>query len=440
MIIYGKNSVLESLKSDLTINKLMILKNGHGFEKIIELAKEKGVRIEFVERNILDKQIQNNQGVVAFATDFKYSTVDEILQSKKGEHPFVVILDGIEDPHNLGAIIRSAECAGVDGIIIPSRRAVQVNETVIKTSVGAINNVKIASVVNINQSIDYLKKQGLWIYGFDMGGKNVYSQNLNGPIGIVIGGEGKGISKLTLEKCDEVVSFPLFGKINSLNASVACGLALYEVVRQRLEKWVMLNLTNEELIKKIKQGDEYAVEVLFERFNPLVQKIARSYFLFGAEYSDIVQEALVGLYKACITYDEKSETPFKTYASICMRRNIISAVKKANRKKNKSLNDSIAFNDIASGDEEENMLFVPNFVLNPDEEIIQRENLEEIKKLIVQKLSSFEVKVLNEYLKGLSYEDMAQKLNVSKKSVDNALSRIKNKLQFLTQNKKNNAE
>lgn len=194
----------------------------------------------------------------------------------------------------------------------------------------------------------------------------------------------------------------------------------------------MLNLTNEELIEKIKTGDEQAVEVLFRRFNPLIQKISRGYFLLGADYSDIVQEALVGLYKASMTFDSTKEASFKTYASLCIKRNILSAIKSANREKNKSLNQSLSFADaISSSDEDEVFLFLPNFISNPDEEIIQRENLNEIKKTIVEKLSGFELKILNEYLKGMSYEDMSAKLGISKKSVDNALSRIKNKLQFL---------
>ncbi len=232
MLISGKNSVFEAIQNEKTINKIQILKNAHGFEKIIQIAKEKGVRFEFVDRVVLDKQLQNHQNVIAEVIDFVYSSIEELLK-KDNKEQLIVILDGIEDPHNFGAIIRNCECAGVDGIIISKHRAVPINDTVLKASAGAVANVKIARITNINQAIEELKENGFWIYACEADGKNVYQTKLNGKIAIIIGNEGFGISKLTKEKADEKISIPLYGKINSLNASVACGIILFEILRQK---------------------------------------------------------------------------------------------------------------------------------------------------------------------------------------------------------------
>ena len=228
MIITGKNSVLESLRAGKTFNKIQIAKGSFGNNEILNIARDRGIKLEFVDRNILDKKFKNNQGVIGDITDFEYSGADEIIKTSE----LVVVLDGIEDPHNLGAIIRSCECAGVGGIFIPKHRAVAVNDTVIKTSAGAVNNVKVSVVTNLNQLIDNLKDNGFWVYGCETGGEDLYKTKLSGKTAFVIGSEGKGISKLTLSKCDQIVTIPLLGKINSLNASVACSIVLYEYVRQ----------------------------------------------------------------------------------------------------------------------------------------------------------------------------------------------------------------
>ena len=228
MIITGKNSVLENLRNGKTFNKIQIAKGTFGNNEIINLAKQNGIKLEFVERSIMDKKFKSNQGVIADITDFEYSQPEDIINNSE----VVVVLDGIEDPHNLGAIIRSCECAGVNGIFIPKHRAVAVNDTVIKTSAGATANVNVAMVTNLNQLIEQLKQNGFWVYGCETGGQNLYQSKLTGKTAFVIGSEGKGISKLTLSKCDEVLSIPLLGKINSLNASVACSVVLYEYVRQ----------------------------------------------------------------------------------------------------------------------------------------------------------------------------------------------------------------
>jgi 23S rRNA (guanosine2251-2'-O)-methyltransferase len=240
--IVGRNPVLELLKTDEQIDKLYILKgeNKGSIIKIINQAKERNIIIQYVEREKLDYLSNglSHQGVVALVTGYKYSEISEILDyaKEKKEDPFIVILDCIEDPHNLGAIIRTAECAGVHGIIIPKRRAATINETVLKTSAGAALYMKIAKVTNISASIDELKKQGLWIYGADMAGESLYyKSNLRGPIGLVIGAEGKGISRLVKEKCDGLVNIPIKGNIESLNASAAAAVLIYEVERQRNE-------------------------------------------------------------------------------------------------------------------------------------------------------------------------------------------------------------
>ncbi len=239
MIIEGKNVVYEALCSGQTLNKLYIsrLNKDGETQRIIDVARERGIRIDFVDKFLLDKKskTKHHQGVMAETVDFEYSDVDEMLKlaELRCEHPLIVILDGIEDPHNLGAIIRSAECAGAHGIIIQKNRSVAVTETAIRTSAGAIANMKIARVTNINQTIHRLKQLGLWVYGFEAGENIMYQTNLKGPIAVVIGSEGQGISDLTKKTCDEIVSIPLCGHVNSLNASVACGIALFEVVRQR---------------------------------------------------------------------------------------------------------------------------------------------------------------------------------------------------------------
>ena len=240
MIVYGKNAVMEALRNNITINKMWVEKTNHDNvgEEIISLAKERRLKISFEKRDFLTHKVSTakHQGFVADITEFVYSSTREILElaKKREELPFVVILDSIADPHNLGAIIRTAESAGVHGIILQKDRACPVNETVYKTSAGAISNMLIARVVNISQEIEFLKKQGLWIYGLELGGVDFYKTNLTGPIAIVIGSEGEGIRALVKKNCDNVLTLPMRGQVNSLNASVAGGVAIYEILRQRI--------------------------------------------------------------------------------------------------------------------------------------------------------------------------------------------------------------
>ena len=242
-LIIGRNAVIEALKSDRTIECVYVSKGDlEGSIKVaLGLAKDRGVVIKEADRRKLDTMCDglNHQGIVARVTPFKYCEVNDILEDakRKEQQPFIVILDEIEDPHNLGSIIRTAELCGVHGIIIPKRRNVGVTSTVYKCSAGAIEHMKIAKVTNINATIDMLKEQGIWIYGADIDGKDYsYNTDFSGPCALIIGSEGTGISSLTLKKCDLLVKIPMIGKINSLNASVAGGIMMYEVLKGRLTK------------------------------------------------------------------------------------------------------------------------------------------------------------------------------------------------------------
>ena len=239
MELEGRNAVLEVLKSGRDIEKIIVQKgNVEGtIRRIAGLAKEKGVVVQEVVKQKLDdmSQTKNHQGVIAIVSEHEYAEVDDIINTaaEKGEKPFIIILDNITDPHNLGAIIRTAECAGAHGVIIPKRRSVGLTAVVGKTSAGAIEYMPVARVTNISRTIEDLKKQGVWVVCADMGGDDHFDASLDGAIALVIGSEGEGVSRLVKEKCDFTVSIPMYGKISSLNASVAAALLMYEVVRQR---------------------------------------------------------------------------------------------------------------------------------------------------------------------------------------------------------------
>ncbi len=241
--IEGRNSVLELLESGKDINKIYVTRGEkHGsINKILAIAKDRKIIVVEKDKKQMDEMAQeeNYQGVIAIVPPFEYAEISDILDAakEKNEDPFVLILDGIEDPHNLGSIIRTAETAGVHGVIIPKRRAASVNSTVNKTSAGAVEHMKIARVTNISDSIEELKQAGLWICGTDINAeKYYYNQDLTGPIGIVIGNEGKGISEKVKKNCDFNVKIPMRGKITSLNASVSTGIIVYETVKQRIVK------------------------------------------------------------------------------------------------------------------------------------------------------------------------------------------------------------
>lgn len=241
-ILEGRNTVLEAFRAGKTIDRLFLLDGCQDgpIKSIIREAKKVDTIISFVKKERLDQisETGKHQGVIAYAAAYEYASVEDILNiaREKGEDPFILILDCIEDPHNLGAMIRTANQAGIHGIIIPKRRAVGLTGTVAKTSAGAINYTPVAKVTNLTVTIEELKKEGLWFVCADMEGEIMYHQNLKGPIGLVIGNEGEGVSRLIKEKCDYSAKIPMAGNIDSLNASVAMGVLAYEIVRQRMNK------------------------------------------------------------------------------------------------------------------------------------------------------------------------------------------------------------
>lgn len=238
--IEGRNPVIEAYRSGRTIDKLFVLDGCQDgpVKTITREARKQHTIINYVTKERLDQlsETHHHQGVIAIAAAYDYATVDDILAKarEKGEAPFIFVLDGIEDPHNLGAIIRTANLAGAHGVIIPKHRAVGLTATVAKTSAGALNFTPVAKVTNLGTTMDELKKEGLWFVCADMKGEVMYRQNLTGPIGLVIGNEGEGVSRLIREKCDFTASIPMKGDIDSLNASVAAGVLAYEIVRQRM--------------------------------------------------------------------------------------------------------------------------------------------------------------------------------------------------------------
>lgn len=239
-MLIGRNPVMEALKSGRKIDRLFILKDAEGsVRKIVGMAREKDIIINYADRSTLDRITGGapHQGVAAYASDFEYCEVEDILAAAegKGEPPFIIVLDGIEDPHNLGAIIRSADAAGAHGVIIPRRRAAMVTAAAEKASAGASAYMRVARVANTAQTLENLKKAGVWTAAVDMGGELYTKADLSGPMALVIGSEGKGISRLVRETCDFCVSIPMRGGVNSLNASNAAAVLMYEVLRRRME-------------------------------------------------------------------------------------------------------------------------------------------------------------------------------------------------------------
>ena len=242
LTIEGRNAVLEAFRSGKTIDRLFVLDGCQDgpVRTIVREAKKHDTIVNFVPKERLDSMSEtgHHQGVMAYAAAYEYAEVEDILKiaEEKGEPPFLFLLDGIEDPHNLGAIIRTANLAGAHGVIIPKRRAVGLTATVARTSAGALNYTPVAKVTNMAATIEDLKKRGIWFVCADMGGDVMYRVNLTGPIGLVVGNEGDGVSRLVREKCDMTASIPMQGQIDSLNASVAAGVLAYEIVRQRMGK------------------------------------------------------------------------------------------------------------------------------------------------------------------------------------------------------------
>ena len=239
MLIEGKNAVSECIDGAATVDKILIFK-GTSEQGLVNKIKLCGLQYQFVEKAALDRisKTKNHQGFIAFVTDYKYHDVGDIIERayKKGAQPLILILDGVEDPHNLGNIIRTAECMGVDGILIPKNRSASVNETVIRVSAGAAAHMQVCRITNINQEIETLKKKGFWIFAAEAGGMNIAQTNMTGPIAVIMGGENTGVRHLTRQQVDGVVSIPMFGKVNSLNVANATAMVLYEINRQRASK------------------------------------------------------------------------------------------------------------------------------------------------------------------------------------------------------------
>ncbi len=238
MKIEGRNSVYELLKTDKEIDKILVQKDlkDEASKRLINVIRSHKVKLQPVDKYVIEKESESkrHQGFIAYVSDYKYFELEDVIDACAEKDGLVVVLNEILDPHNLGSIIRVCECAGADGIIIGKDRSASVSDTVMRISAGALNHIKVAKVTNINTAIDKLKENGFWVYGAEVGGENIYKSNLTGKICLVIGGEDSGVKRLTKEKCDGIISIPMFGKVNSLNASVACGIAVYEVVRQRV--------------------------------------------------------------------------------------------------------------------------------------------------------------------------------------------------------------
>lgn len=237
-ILIGRNPVMEALKSGRTIEKILVLRDGEGsIRKIAAMAREAQVQVQFVDKQVLERIAGggSHQGIIAYVSAYAYCELEDLLQiaKDKNEDPFVILLDGLEDPHNLGAIMRTANAAGAHGIIIPNRRSASLNETVAKASAGAIEYVPVAKVSNLVQTMEWLKERGVWLAACDMDGETYHQAKLTGSLGLVIGGEGNGVGRLVKEHCDFIVSIPMKGQISSLNASNAAAVLMYEILRQR---------------------------------------------------------------------------------------------------------------------------------------------------------------------------------------------------------------
>ena len=236
----GRNAVAELLKTDKNIDKILMEKGAQGSLSVIFAeARKRNIRVQFVDRQVLHKESESRRhpGVIAYTTDYEYFDLEDIIAEKRSEKGgFIVLCDGIEDVHNLGSILRVAECAGADGVVIPKAGGTVVTESVIRISAGAAEHIKVAKVPNLGNAVETLKRNNYWVYALEAGGEDIYAEDFSGNVALVVGGEDSGVRRLTKEKCDKIVSIPLSGKVNSLNASVALGIAAYEVVRKRLGK------------------------------------------------------------------------------------------------------------------------------------------------------------------------------------------------------------
>ena len=237
MKVEGRNSVHELLRTDKEIDKILVRKDleDQASKRLLNIIRSHKIKVQLVDKYVIDKESESghSQGFIAYTSDYKYFDLEDVIDSAKEKDGMIVVLNEVLDPHNLGSIIRVCECAGIDGLIIGKDRSASVSDTVMRISEGAVNHVKIARVVNINNAIEKLKENGYWVYGAEADGQSVYKTDLKGKVCLVIGGEDSGVKRLTRQKCDGIISIPMYGKINSLNASVACGVVVFEAMRQR---------------------------------------------------------------------------------------------------------------------------------------------------------------------------------------------------------------
>ena len=323
LVIEGRNAVLEAFRSGKPIDKVFVLDGCQDgpVRTIVREAKKHDTIINFVGKERLS-QISvtgKHQGVIAYAAAYEYSEVEDMLKlaEERGEDPFLILLDNIEDPHNLGAIIRTANLAGAHGVIIPKRRAVGLTATVAKTSAGALNYTPVAKVTNLAKTMEELKEKGLWFVCADMGGESMYRLNLKGPIGLVIGNEGEGVGRLVKEKCED--------KMEEM------------MQRNRYEM-----LTDENLIEELRGGDSAITDFIMNKYKPMVRKKARAMFLLGGENEDLIQEGMIGLFKAIRDYETRQGTSFASFAELCVSRQMYSAIEASQRKKHLPLNSYVS--------------------------------------------------------------------------------------------------
>ena len=440
-MIEGRNAVLEAFRSGKPVDKLFVLDGCQDgpVRTIVREAKKHDTLVQFVDKERLTQlsQTGRHQGVIAYTAAYEYAQVEDMLAlaKERGEDPFLILLDDIEDPHNLGAIIRTANLAGAHGVIIPKRRAVGLTATVAKTSAGAINYTPVAKVTNLTKTMKELKEKGLWFVCADMGGESMYKLNLTGPIGLVIGNEGEGVSRLVKETCDFVASIPMKGDIDSLNASVATGVLAYEI-----EAWIIMDryekMTDEQLIQKLRDGDNRIVDYIMEKYKNLVRKEANAMYLLGGENEDLIQEGMIGLFKAVQNYEPDQNSSFFSFAKLCISRQLYSAIEASRRKKHSPLNSYVSLYDMTEEKEPLINTMEAHKNSNPEELLVSQEYAELLESKLEESLSDLENRVLYLHLMGTDYRTIARLLDKSPKTVDNALQRIKAKTQKILEKEK----
>ena len=400
-IIEGRNAVMEAFRSGKPVDKLYVLDGCQdgAVRSIIREARKHDTILNFVEKDRLNQlsETGKHQGVIASVAAYEYAEVEDMLKlaEEKGEDPFLIILDNIEDPHNLGAIIRTANQAGAHGVIIPKRRAVGLTATVARTSAGALNYTPVAKVTNLVKTMEDLKKKGLWFVCADMDGDVMYDVNMKGPIGLVIGNEGEGVGRLVKDTCDFTARIPMKGDIDSLNASVAAGVLAYEIVRQ-----------------------------------------ANAMYLLGGETDDLIQEGMIGLFKAVQDYDVDQEASFFSFARLCVTRQLYSAIEASNRKKHSPLNSYISLYEREDGENSLIDTMESGHETNPEELLVSQERAKTLEERLEKELSELERRVLYLHLMGTDYKTIAKLLDRSPKTIDNALQRIKGKMQKILEKEK----